>query len=73
MDLMKLYYEYDGHAFNPILVKEALKNLVIDPTLGRAWFINLSCENPADSRVIGYVVLTFGYSLEFPWPGCIHR
>lgn len=65
MDLVRSYYEYDGHVFDAGLVKESIKNLINQPSFGRVWLIDLFDKNSAKSRAIGYIVLTFGYSLEF--------
>jgi diamine N-acetyltransferase len=65
MELVKTYYEYDGHVFNAGLVKQSLKNLINDQTRGRVWIIDLIDENFTKNRIIGYIILTYGYSLEF--------
>jgi diamine N-acetyltransferase len=39
--------------------REAAENLIRDPSLGRIWMICLGNE------VVGYIVLTFDYSLEY--------
>lgn len=56
---MREYYEYDGHAWHEERAREALLGLLKDPQYGYAWLI-LDANTP-----VGYVVLTFGYSLEF--------
>jgi GNAT superfamily N-acetyltransferase len=56
---MREYYEYDGHAWHEDHAREALLGLLNDPQYGFAWLI-LDANTP-----VGYVVLTFGYSLEF--------
>ena len=39
--------------------KEALRQLIADPSMGCAWLV---CD---EGREIGYIVLTFDYSLEY--------
>lgn len=56
---MREYYAFDRHAFDENLARGALLGLLGDPSLGRVWLI-------LDGRTaVGYIVLTFGYSLEF--------
>jgi ribosomal protein S18 acetylase RimI-like enzyme len=56
---MRDYYAFDGHAFDERGAGGALAPLLRDPSLGRAWLI-------LDGDVtVGYVVLCFGYSLEW--------
>lgn len=57
--LMREYYEFDHHPFDEKKAQAALMNLLQDSGLGRVWLI---CDG---KTVAGYVVLTFGYSLEF--------
>ena len=56
---MRKYYAFDGHGFDDTKARIALIALLRDPNLGLAWLI-LDGEVP-----VGYVVLCFGYSLEF--------
>lgn len=56
---MQQLYEQDGVLFEQDLAQVALTRLLQDETLGRVWLIRW------DQDVIGYVVLTLGYSLEF--------
>ena len=57
--MMREYYDFDGHAFEEKLARQALLAFLREPAFGRAWLI-------CDSTVpVGYVVLTFGYSLEY--------
>lgn len=53
------FYEYDGHRFDEAIVRSALTKMLNDNSLGRVWVIQ------QDNQAIGYIVLTFGYSLEF--------
>lgn len=57
--LIQEYYEYDGHPFDEDKVRAAIDNLIRHPEWGRIWFI---CRKP---KIIGYVVLTLGYSIEY--------
>jgi len=59
LDFMQSYYAYDGHAFDREKARAALIALLLDENLGAAWLI-LDDEAP-----VGYVVLCFGYSLEW--------
>lgn len=57
--LIREYYNYDGHEFNEARVQGALKEIFNNSTLGKIWFISWNEE------VIGYLILTFGFSVEF--------
>jgi diamine N-acetyltransferase len=57
--MMREYYAFDGHAFEECLARQALRKFLREPAFGRTWLI---CEQEAP---VGYIVLTFGYSLEF--------
>src|SRR5215469_2163459 len=59
LDFMQAYYAFDGHAYDREKAGAALISLLENPTLGRAWII-LEGDSPA-----GYIVLCFGYSLEW--------
>ena len=56
---MRDFYVLEGNAYDEGMARRALLDFVRDPSLGRAWLIRLGEET------IGYVVLTFGYSLEY--------
>jgi len=56
---MRDYYAFDGHGFNEPQARVALTTLLRDSNLGRAWLI-FDNATPA-----GYIVLCFGYSLEW--------
>jgi GNAT superfamily N-acetyltransferase len=56
--LMREYYAFDHHPFALEKARAALTGLLRDPALGRVWLV---C---AGETVVGYIVLTFGYSLE---------
>lgn len=59
LEFMRAYYAFDGHAFDREKARVALAALLRDTNLGRTWLIQ-----DGDSP-IGYVVLCFGYSLEW--------
>jgi ribosomal protein S18 acetylase RimI-like enzyme len=57
--MIRALCESDGTPFDETKVRAALAQLVADESLGRAWLVEWGGE-PA-----GYVVLTYGFSLEF--------
>jgi GNAT superfamily N-acetyltransferase len=59
LDMMREYYLYDGHSFDPVRARVALLIFLRDPSLGRAWIV---CDGDVP---VGYIVLTYGYSLEY--------
>jgi ribosomal protein S18 acetylase RimI-like enzyme len=59
LQFMREYYAFDGHGFDEPKARVALTALLRDASLGRAWLI-LDDDTP-----VGYVVLCFGYSLEW--------
>ncbi len=59
LDFMRDYYAFDGHGFDRDKARVALTAVLDDSSLGLAWLI-------LDGNVsVGYVVLCFGYSLEW--------
>jgi ribosomal protein S18 acetylase RimI-like enzyme len=60
---MREYYAFDGHAFDEQKARIALVTLLRDPNLGRVWLI--LDGGMADAPPVGYIVLCFGYSLEW--------
>lgn len=56
---MRAYYAFDRHPFDEPAARAALEALIGDDTLGRVWLIT------EDAEAVGYVVLAFGYSLEY--------
>jgi ribosomal protein S18 acetylase RimI-like enzyme len=61
---MRDYYAFDGHAFDPQKARVALVGLLRDPNLGRVWLI-LDRAEGTGTLPVGYIVLCFGYSLEW--------
>ncbi len=59
LDFMKAYYAFDGHGFDREKARAALVPLLRDLNLGRAWLIF------DGSTPVGYIVICFGYSLEW--------
>jgi ribosomal protein S18 acetylase RimI-like enzyme len=59
LPLVRDFYAEDKHPFDADAVRAALERLVQEPALGRAFLI----EDGA--ALAGYLVVTFGYSLEF--------
>jgi len=59
LDFMESYYAFDGHGFDREHARVALIALLRDTSLGADWLI-LDGATP-----VGYVVLCFGYSLEW--------
>src|ERR1700730_5726644 len=56
---MREYYVFDGHGFEEQQAHVALIGLLRDANLGRVWLIL------DGGGAVGYVVLCFGYSLEW--------
>jgi diamine N-acetyltransferase len=56
---MREYYAFDGHGFDEPKAHVALMALLRDQSMGRAWLIL------DGAGAVGYVVLCFGYSLEW--------
>ena len=52
-------YRHERIAFDAAVVRPALATLLEDPALGQVWLIAV------DGQPVGYLVLTFGYSLEY--------
>lgn len=58
LELIQEYYKYDAHPFDDDKIRTALVELLSDRSLGRVWLLQ------DNSEAIGYIVLTFGFSLE---------
>ena len=59
LDFMHEYYTFDGHHYDREAARTALLGLLKNPVFGLAWLI-LDSGTP-----VGYIVLCFGYSLEY--------
>ncbi|MBA3322161.1 MAG: GNAT family N-acetyltransferase [Pyrinomonadaceae bacterium] len=59
IEMMHELYAYDGTPFDEHSHRAALRQLLADERCGRVWLIQSGAE------IAGYVVLTFGFSLEF--------
>ena len=59
LELQSAYYTEDAYPFNERLARGAWEALLADATLGTAWVA------AARSQLVGYVVMTLGYSLEY--------
>jgi diamine N-acetyltransferase len=59
LQFMREYYEFDHLRFDERVARAALERMVSDATLGCIWLIRYAGEP------VGYLVLTFGYSLEY--------
>lgn len=57
--LMKEYYAYDRHNFDANVARRAMRKLLKDRHLGTVLLVI------DDKKIAGYLVLAFGYSLEF--------
>ena len=57
--LIREYYSHDGREFSEERAQGALKGIFKNSTLGNIWLILWGEE------VIGYLILTFGFSMEF--------
>lgn len=64
LEFMRAYYALDGHGFDPAKARGALIGLLRDLNLGRVWII-LDADRLDGDAAVGYVVLCFGYSLEW--------
>ena len=59
LEMMREYYAFDDLQFDVEGARPALKSLIENKSFGRVWTIGCGTEHA------GYLVLTFGYSLEF--------
>jgi GNAT superfamily N-acetyltransferase len=59
LPLMERFYAEERYPFDPAKARNALEPLLADPALGRAWLIQ------EGSAILGYFVLTLGWSLEY--------
>ena len=59
VELVDEYCAADGHVFDETVVRAGLEPLLIDDTYGVIWMID-----PAPGTTDGYVVVTWGWSIE---------
>jgi diamine N-acetyltransferase len=59
IDFIREYYDFDRHIFEENSIRTTLLKLLLDTSLGRVWLIRKG------EAAIGYIVITFGYSLEY--------
>ena len=59
MEFMRQFYAIDQYLFDEQAARTTLEKIVDDLSLGRVWLIN------HEDEAIGYLVVTFGYSLEY--------
>ena len=59
MEFMRQFYAIDQYPLDEQAARTTLEKIVGDPSLGRVWLINHEDEG------IGYIIVTFGYSLEY--------
>jgi ribosomal protein S18 acetylase RimI-like enzyme len=60
----RAYYAAEGYAFDEAVARAAIEGLLADPERGRLWVL---AEGGRDSPIVGYLAVTFGWSLE--WGG----
>jgi ribosomal protein S18 acetylase RimI-like enzyme len=65
LPLIRSFYEIDQHAFEESVVRTALSPLLVDDEFGQVWV-----TDDGDS-LGGYVVVTWGYSLESGGRECL--
>lgn len=59
IEMMRRYYAEDGYLFAEAEARQAVVDLIRDDKLGRLWV----ARDP--DRVIGYLAVTLGFSLEY--------
>lgn len=59
LPIIEAFCEYDGHPFDEARVRITLIMLIENEAFGKAWLIY------ADDILTGYIVVTFGFSLEY--------
>lgn len=59
LQLVEEFHQVEKLPFDPVLDRVSLQQFLNNPTMGKTWLIY------ERNRVIGYVAVTFSYSIEF--------
>ncbi|HTL90415.1 MAG TPA: GNAT family N-acetyltransferase [Leptolyngbya sp.] len=59
LELVKEFHQFENLPFDSVLDRVSLQQFLNDPSMGQTWLI---CDR---DLVIGYVAMTFSYSIEF--------
>ncbi|MGE5805187.1 MAG: GNAT family N-acetyltransferase [Ignavibacteria bacterium] len=59
LKFIKNFHGMSSYPFHEEKVGESVRNLIKNNNLGRIWIIEF------DSKSVGYIILTFGYSIEY--------
>ena len=59
VEMESRFYTGEGYPFDPIEARQLLTRLLHEPERGRVWVA------AGHDRLVGYLILTFGYSIEF--------
>lgn len=59
LSLMRMFYGEEGYPFYEERTQRALLAMLSNPLFGAVWVFRI------EGRAVGYLVVTFGYSLEF--------
>ena len=59
LKFIKNFHGMSSYPFHEVKVGETVRNLIKNYNLGRIWIIEI------DSKSVGYIILTFGYSIEY--------
>ena len=57
VEFLRQFYLIDNYSFNHQTARQTLDRLISDSAIGRVWIIR------DEQTPVGYIVLTFGYSL----------
>ncbi len=58
LPLMRAYHDFEEISMSDVERRNAVSPLLTDAALGRIWLVRIQ------EKVIGYIVITFGYSIE---------
>lgn len=62
--MVREYHDYDHLSFDAVLTEKVLREIIVNSNLGRLWKITL------EDKLAGYLMLTYGFSLEFGGRTC---